>query len=868
MAEETARRTFREVGHSLRRAWALVALAAFVFLAREYMAVRVRLDDAAESARSHFEAGILALEVVLEAASARTGILPGPAVSRLSFTPGGEVTEAEPGYLVGMNISTTGLFQKAKDLREGEKQVLFDLDFADFRRRLYLVVRRGDRLDAVTFEPGRAFLPSPSDITVLIVDRERVARFSSEQALVGDVMPAGWFTKDGWRVMGAHEAPLARSDALSLLVVKDVSPELYGIGALGLATLTATGAVGGRVSRRRRELDALGREHEGVVAVARSVARLPRLERDPLPSQADEAARLLRRCLDAVGESAPRFEESRILLTAMADLASGALDVLERLKADASALRESEARFRTLADAAPVLIWRSDDRGDLVYVNRRWLEFTGRTEAEELGRGWLSAVHPDDREGLVRGLETLVGPGDMTGDEGAGQGRDLEFRLLRGDGAFRWMLAAAAPVGEAGLGHVGSCTDITARREAEQAQSAANLAKSRFLASASHDLRQPLQAMFFYVEALRGDVAGERGQARLDRLQAGLDVMRELLDGLLDVSRLDAGAVRPKVEEFPLSDLLAQIEAGYAPLAARKGLAWHTEGTAAWVRSDPALLGRMLRNIAENAVRYTETGGIRVAALAEGEVVRVSVRDSGVGIARDQLPQVWEEFYQVGNQGRDRAQGLGLGLAIVRRLSGLLGHVVEVSSTPGEGSEFVVLLPRATAEPAGRATVHVRPAPAGGGRGEGRLAVVVDDDATVLAGVTTTLEAEGFEVLGARSGETMLDRVRAAGRRPDVVVADYRLADGRVGTEAILSVRRHCGHAVPSLILTGEFGPEAQRDAAEHGFGLLRKPVSPRELVEEAITRIDEDARSRPDRGGGDGGRASPRHASDDPPNP
>jgi CheY-like chemotaxis protein/anti-sigma regulatory factor (Ser/Thr protein kinase) len=242
------------------------------------------------------------------------------------------------------------------------------------------------------------------------------------------------------------------------------------------------------------------------------------------------------------------------------------------------------------------------------------------------------------------------------------------------------------------------------------------------------------------------------------------------------------------------------------------------------VRSDRILLGRMVRNLVENALRYTEVGRIGIECRKVDGGLSIEVHDTGIGIPLEHLDRIWEEFHQVGNPERDRNCGLGLGLTIVQRLSRLLGHRVEVRSTPGKGSVFSIEVPL------GELTPQHAPASVTPVAGNGRYAVLVDDDVIVLLGLKATLEDWGYEVLAAGACDQVLARLRESGRQPDVVVADYRLREGRTGTEAILRVRETYSADIPSILLTGETGAEVQSDAAEHNLGIIHKPVTPRQL--------------------------------------
>ena len=447
---------------------------------------------------------------------------------------------------------------------------------------------------------------------------------------------------------------------------------------------------------------------------------------------------------------------------------------------------------------------------------------------------WKSVLHPDDRERVLADR--------LHGFETRSPDHHMEYRIVHPDGSVRWVetIARAGYAADGTPRHlVGLHIDITRRKEVEEAlrtakeeAERANLSKTKFLAAASHDLRQPMQSMVFFAAALHGHVDSTRGREALTLLGRGMDTLRGLLDSLLDVSRLDAGVITPTIEDFTVGPALNHIGASYAPLAAAKGLRFETELSCDIpVRSDRNLLGRMVRNLIENAIRYTEVGFVRLEChVADGHAL-IEIQDSGIGIPPDQREMIFEEFHQLDNPARDRARGLGLGLSIVKRLSGLLRHPVEVRAAPGRGSVFSIRVPL------GQAVVpaaEVAPLPKVSGRG--RLALLVDDDVIVLLGLQTILREWGYDTLIGASAEEAVARLKADGRTPDVVVADYRLREGRTGTEAVQRIREAVGAEVPGIILSGEAGREWQQDAKGLGLGLAFKPVTPRQL-HEVLTR-------------------------------
>lgn len=377
-----------------------------------------------------------------------------------------------------------------------------------------------------------------------------------------------------------------------------------------------------------------------------------------------------------------------------------------------------------------------------------------------------------------------------------------------------------------------------ARAEAEQA----NQAKSRFLAAASHDLRQPLQSMFLFASTLHRFVVGKKGVEALVRIERGLDTLKGMLDSLLDLSRLDVNVVEPRIASVPLRPMLDEILDAYRRIAISKGIALrHGAMVEVQVRSDQILLGRMVRNLVENAIRYTERGTIVLSSRRVGDRVCIEVEDTGIGIAPDQLERIFEEFHQVGNPERDKARGLGLGLAIIQRLSAILDHPVEVRSQLGVGSTFAILVPLAAAVlPSTAAAASPAAAEVPAAIAKRLQVVVIDDDPMVLLALSAILEQWGYGVVMAGSQDEAIEQLRARAPpdrsapvlpAPDLIVADYRLRNGRTGIDAIRAIRAGCGVEVPSIVLTGETGTECVTDAEAIGAIILHKPVTPHELT-------------------------------------
>jgi len=584
--------------------------------------------------------------------------------------------------------------------------------------------------------------------------------------------------------------------------------------------------------------------------------------------------------LDAVqaGETAPYDAEKRFLRPdgsvvwarvtgawipprngAPAEVIMQVADVTRRHIAESS-LRASESRFRETFAAAPhgMAIIALD--GGFEEVNTALCRVLGREEADLLTLDVAAVSHPEDHNLELEAARRL-----LTGDVRVFSG---EKRYLRADGTVvqAHVSLALARDGAGNPRHfIAHVQDISRQVESEArlheaiaAAEQALLAKTRFLAAASHDLRQPLQALNMFVSVLSGRETDPSKQAILEKVERSLDGLAELLNTLLDISKLEAGAILPDMRTFNIATLLERLAEEFTPMAEAEGLSLKVRAPALMLDSDPALIEVILRNLIGNALKYTDPGGrilVGVRRCEGGRRVRLDVLDTGRGIPGDQRKLIFEDFHQVTGGNRPSGTGMGLGLGIVSRVARLLGLEVTVSSQPGHGSRFSVLIPsQPETSPAGRlagddgasgptpdpsaqalAPRTTRADRNGDGIDDdagGRMhLVVLDDEAGVRESLALLLEGWGHRIT-AFAGlsdltEALLTESLAA---PDVLLADYRLPSGRTGLEAVALIRGHFRAPIPALLLTGDTGSQRLREADRGGLPVLQKPVRPDQL--------------------------------------
>ena len=497
---------------------------------------------------------------------------------------------------------------------------------------------------------------------------------------------------------------------------------------------------------------------------------------------------------------------------------------------EAHRLAKVESEFRILAEAMPQIVWITRADGWNIFFNKKWVEYTGLPLEESYGHGWNKPFHPDDQKRAWDAWQNAVNNNGTY---------SLECRLRRADGAYRWWLVRGVPlINESGAIEkwFGTCTDIhdltwrkqvefdlrMAKAEAERA----NLAKSKFLAAASHDLRQPIHALVLLLDVLKRHANTPPVAKAVDAMESALDGLNRLLSSILDVSRIDAGVVVPLMQSVDVGGLVQRICAEYALLCRQKSLRLRCRcKPSLLVRTDAVQIERILRNLIENAIRYTDRGGLLVATRRRGDRLRIDIVDSGIGIPTDKLEHIFEEFYQVGNPSRNYQEGLGLGLAIVRRLATLIGADVQVRSREGRGTCFTVTAPIDGASIDEMSTPSATAAVV-----TGRRIMVIEDNPKIRIGLELLLESWRCDVLGAKSGEEALVIGEKEGWRFDAIIADHRLGPGLSGTATAVEIGKRSGRSIPTLIVTGDTAPERISEIHSSGFEVMHKPVMPNEL--------------------------------------
>jgi two-component system CheB/CheR fusion protein len=514
------------------------------------------------------------------------------------------------------------------------------------------------------------------------------------------------------------------------------------------------------------------------------------------------------------------------LLTSKEELQS----LNEELTALNSQLQETLERQRKTADDLQNVLYSTDVATLFLDTDLKIRFFTPATRL-------LFAVIPGDLGRPLTDLHPLSSDSQLPADARAVlQGSAPIEREIEGQGDL-WFRRRVSPY----RAHDGSVegvvitfNDITQRKKiiralevATRRAEQANLAKTRFLAAASHDLRQPLQTLALLQGMLAKIIEGDRGRKLIAKVDDTLGAMSGMLNALLDINQIESGSVQPEVSTFPVNDLLDRLQDAFTYHAPAKGLALRVVPCSLRIDSDPRLLEHILRNLVANALKYTQAGRVLIGCRRHADRLSIEVWDTGIGIPPTELKLIFEEYHQIDNPAREQSRGLGLGLAIVQRLAALLGCPVDVRSCEGRGSVFTVsvaLAPRS-------ATPTTPPPPSGENlvsspdeRATGKI-MVVEDDPDLRLLLEMFLRDEGHAVAVAANGVLALDMVAHAAIRPDLVFVDYNLPGGLHGLDFAASLRARLGFRVPVVVLTGDISTETLRAIAQAGFRQINKPA-------------------------------------------
>lgn len=492
-------------------------------------------------------------------------------------------------------------------------------------------------------------------------------------------------------------------------------------------------------------------------------------------------------------------------------------------------LQESEQRFRTLTDAMPQMVWISEADGKSIYFNQHWLDYTGLTLEQSYGYGWQQTFHPDDRQQAWDAWQQAMQTGSLY---------SIECRLRRADDVYRWwLIRGVSRRDEHGeiINWFGSCTDVTGQKKTEeqlldslQKLGEKERAKTRFLAAAGHDLRQPVAAAGLFVYALKHTQPTEQQNELIEKLDQSMTAFSDLLKQLLDISKFDAGVIKPHNTTFNLLELSGWLEQTFAQSALNRNLKFHqffsTKQTLI-VRTDIGLLRSILMNLVSNSIKFTARGGILISARPRGDRVQIQVRDTGIGITQVNLPLIFDEFYQVANQQRNREAGLGLGLSICQRAISLLGGKITCCSRPGQGSIFEFSLPliqekRLITRPD---SAELSPDIARDLFGKGKRVVLLEDDELVAAGMISLLQGFGAEVLHFYSAEAALQHETII--KADYFIVDYALGGALTGIEFLEQLQHRQLPQLRAVIVTGETSAHFISSVANSRWPLLHKPI-------------------------------------------
>jgi PAS domain S-box-containing protein len=495
---------------------------------------------------------------------------------------------------------------------------------------------------------------------------------------------------------------------------------------------------------------------------------------------------------------------------------------------------------RAALEAAPDAMVVVDQAGIVRFANRQTCAIFGYThdeiidhEVEQLLPERFRAEHVRDRHGYWDAMQ--VRP----------MGAGLQLLARRKDGSEFPVEISLSPIRDANCVWVAAAIrDATERKRAEadlnaardsaeqamQSAERANRGKSRFLAMASHDLRQPLQTLALLNGTLRRITHDADVAEVLQEQELAIAAMSRLLNALLDISKLESGAIKPEPTDFAVAALFEQLRREFSGLAASKGLKLEVQAASQVVRSDPSLVEQILRNLVSNAIKYTQRGSVCVRSLSEGNAVRVEVLDTGIGIPVDQIPLICDEFYQISGGRGGQRDGYGLGLSIVQRLVSLLELKLDVRSEIGRGSTFALMLPASTQRVSTARILSFEAAGRTPSSHEKQHVLLVEDDPAVRDATRMLLRVEGYRVTPAAS---LAEAVAAArlGQPINVVVADYHLSEGETGVQVISALRKIFGSSLKAVLVTGDTSSAVSEMPLDSDVRLASKPINAEELL-------------------------------------
>ena len=499
----------------------------------------------------------------------------------------------------------------------------------------------------------------------------------------------------------------------------------------------------------------------------------------------------------------------------------------------------SSALVRSVLDSLPDAMVIIDSTGRIVFANPQVSDLFGYTKDDIVGAP-VELLVPERFRGRHMGHRQTYTANVRARPMGSG----MDLLAVRKDGSEFPVEISLSPISQEGSVLVAAAIrDVTERKRVEQALEAArrdaehaNRAKSRFLATASHDLRQPLQALALLNGALRRMISDGDCREALEQQDQAVTAMSRLLNALLDISKLESGAIKLELCDFEMGPLFEAMRSEFAGIAANKGLRFSIDSPLDLAYSDPALIGQVLRNLLSNAIKYTPAGSVELRCERRDSGLRLEVRDSGVGIAADQVAHIFEEFYQVGVSPNSYRDGYGLGLSIVERIARLMHFKIEVSSIPGTGSVFSFELPLAQHSVAA-VTATGRRATSGDACVGDIHILLVEDEPGVRNAMRMLFEIEGYHVACAASATEAFEQLRAP-TKFDLIVTDYHLEDGRTGTQVIAAARESLGASLKAILVTGDTSSAVRELQADANLRITSKPINSDELLELARSLV------------------------------